>query len=176
MSRHQKTVKKEITMWSNIGGKIKLAAVINAWVGIIGCVVLGATIIVTGETETSGYVWESGEWVHGTTISATRVIIGFMVMFVGSFFAWVSSWVLYGYGVLIEKTEEIAKYTYQRTTGVAVTSVPKPLPMPHTQVPMPMPLPTQQNQAADTRIVCIGCGKLSSDHDIYCTYCSKLLR
>ena len=77
-------------MYENIGGKIKGLAqtlcIIEAAVAMIyGLVLMGQ--------------------------DDDLAVLGFLVMVLGSLFAWISSWLLYGFGELIEKTSEIASNT-----------------------------------------------------------------
>ena len=38
------------------------------------------------------------------------ILIGLLVFIVGTLIAWISSWMLYGYGELIDKTTDIAEF------------------------------------------------------------------
>ena len=75
-------------MFCNIGEKIKALAQIITWIGIIVCVVLGIIIIANDDE---------------------LVLIGLLVMVLGSLLSWVSSFVLYGFGQLIENSDKIVK-------------------------------------------------------------------
>ena len=75
-------------MFDRIGSKIKGLSSIITWLGIIiSCV--------------SGFVLISG--------GDEQILIGIIVMVVGSLMAWISSFLLYGFGELIEKTCIIAE-------------------------------------------------------------------
>jgi len=76
-------------MFSNIGGKIKNLAIVVTWIGIISSVILGIIMMATGYGE--------------------MVLIGFLVALVGSLLSWVGSFLLYGFGQLIENTDTIVK-------------------------------------------------------------------
>lgn len=76
-------------MFDNIGGKIKVVAQVVCWIGIITSVISG---IVTFEES---------------------VLLGFLIMIVGSFISWISSFTLYGFGELIEATCETRDMTYE---------------------------------------------------------------
>jgi hypothetical protein len=83
-------------MYTNIGGKIKLLAKVTAWVGVIGSIIAGIVMIYIG------------------TVSYDQVSlvgIGFIVMLAGSISSCVSTWFVYGFGELIDKTSEIAANT-----------------------------------------------------------------
>lgn len=77
-------------MYNNIGGKIKglavAAFIFNLIVPIIACIAI-------------------------SSIDDEFIPIGIIVLIVGFFFAWVSTWLLYGYGELIEKTCAIERNT-----------------------------------------------------------------
>ena len=69
-------------MFNNIGKKIKSLAVFVTWIGIIASIVSGMAIMTGG-----------GE----------MIIIGIILIIVGGIASWVSSFLLYGFGELIEK-------------------------------------------------------------------------
>lgn len=75
-------------MFSNIGSKIKTLAQVITWIGIIGSVILGLVLMTTDEE----------------LISA-----GLMIALLGSLISWVSSFVLYGFGQLIENTDKLVE-------------------------------------------------------------------
>jgi hypothetical protein len=92
-------------MFNNIGGKIKTLAKVIAWIGIIISIIAG----VAGCVQAQDNVLAS---------AGTQVLISICIIIVGSLLSWISSWTLYGFGELIEKTTEIARNT-------AATSVQK---------------------------------------------------
>lgn len=75
-------------MFSNIGSKIKTLAQVITWIGIIGSVIWGLVLMTTDEE----------------LISA-----GLMIALLGSLISWVSSFVLYGFGQLIENTDKLVE-------------------------------------------------------------------
>lgn len=77
-------------MFDNIGGKIKILAKVLCWVGIIGFVLSAI------------YVW--------VTIGRYGVGLGFALFIIGPLVSWISSFLLYGFGELIETNCEIAHY------------------------------------------------------------------
>jgi len=83
-------------MYDNIGAKIKVLAQIIAWIGIAGSVIAGFVLMAQGDA---------------------GVLIGFIVLIVGALTSWISSWFMYGFGELIEKTTEIAKNTSFADSG-----------------------------------------------------------
>lgn len=78
-------------MYDNIGGKIKGLAKAIFIVGAIAAVIAGVAIMGSDEE---------------------TIVIGSLVMIFGPLIAWVSSWLLYGFGELIDKTCDIARNTY----------------------------------------------------------------
>lgn len=79
-------------MFENIGGKIKKLASILTYVGIAASCIIGIIIMCF-----AGY------------FGSICVLIGFLVMFVGSLLSWVSSFLLYGFGELVEDNEVMKK-------------------------------------------------------------------
>lgn len=75
-------------MFGNIGGKIKSLAQVITWLGIIGSVIWGFVLMATDED----------------LISA-----GLMIAVLGSLISWVSSFVLYGFGQLVENTDKLVE-------------------------------------------------------------------
>ena len=67
-------------LYRNIGGKIKGLAVASAFFGAIGAFVLGIVLAIT---------------------DSDLIIAGVIITFFGPIAAWVSSWVLYGFGQII---------------------------------------------------------------------------
>ena len=78
-------------MYDNIGGKIKGLAKVIFFVEAIAAVI-------------TGFVFMAA---HDYLIP-----VGLLVMILGPIVSWVSSWLLYGFGELIDKTCDIARNTY----------------------------------------------------------------
>ena len=68
-------------MFTNIGEKIKMTAKICCWCSIFICAITGLTAIVTGS-----------------------FLIGLIVLIAGPLSAWVGSFLLYGFGELIDNS------------------------------------------------------------------------
>ncbi len=77
-------------MYDNIGGKIKGLAKVLFIVTAIAEVITGIALMATDED---------------------LILYGFLVMIVGPIVAWVSSWLLYGFGELIDKASDIERNT-----------------------------------------------------------------
>lgn len=82
-------------MFENIGGKIKTLAQVTALIGIVSSVIAGIVLMYT-----------------------TLFLIGLAVLLFGSILFWISSFVLYGFGELIEKTNKIAENTLPKNVPV----------------------------------------------------------
>jgi hypothetical protein len=78
-------------MYDNIGGKIKGLAKAVFIVEAIAAVITGIALMASDED---------------------MIPIGLLVMVVGPLVAWASSWLLYGFGELIDKTCDIARNTH----------------------------------------------------------------
>lgn len=81
-------------MFDNIGGKIKALAKIVAWIGIILSVVLGIVAMF------SPVVY------NGTAYKG--ILPGILIIIIGALGSWISSWVMYGFGQIIENTDKLA--------------------------------------------------------------------
>lgn len=75
-------------MFENIGQKIMSVAKIYAYIGIIGCTIIGLII---------------------SCINVEFIITGLLIVILGSFFSWVNALVLYGFGTLIENSNTLVK-------------------------------------------------------------------
>ena len=75
-------------MFGNIGSKIKTLTQINAWIGIIISVILGISIMGTDED---------------------LIFIGILTMGLGSLLSWISSFIFFGFGQLIENSDTLIK-------------------------------------------------------------------
>ena len=95
-------------MFDNIGGKIQGLAKVICWIGIIASIILGIVIIM-GASQSYGYYRRTDT---GTIFAGIAVIVG------GSLLSWVGSFVLYGFGELVENSSIIAdKITSTTATG-----------------------------------------------------------
>jgi len=85
-------------MFDNIGKKMKTLASLEITLGIVVSIIIG--IIVMSEV----------------------LLLGIVVIIVGSWISWVSSIFMYGFGELIEKTSEIAHNTSKKGSAGTLTS------------------------------------------------------
>lgn len=77
-------------MYDNIGGKIKGLAATVATIASIGAVIMGIITMVPG---------------------GRMIVIGLLIMIIGMLIAWISSWLLYGFGQIIDTLDRIEKNT-----------------------------------------------------------------
>ena len=75
-------------MFDNIGGKIKTLAKVVCWIGIIACIITGIVLMATNDD---------------------LVLAGILTAVVGSLLSWVGSFILYGFGQLVENSDIIAE-------------------------------------------------------------------
>ena len=75
-------------MFDNIGGKIKTLAKVVCWIGIIACIITGIVLIAMDEDS---------------------ILVGILTAVVGPLLSWVSSFVLYGFGQLVENSDTLVQ-------------------------------------------------------------------
>ena len=123
-------------MFDNIGRKIKSLASILCWIGIIAWIICGICIVL---------------------INKRLIAVGFLVMLLGPITSWLASFLLYGFGELIDKTDEIAK---------------------NTAAYLPRPKASAQSEEARVRQkkVCTGCGNEIEPDAKFCVVCGKEVR
>ncbi len=83
-------------MFTNIGRKIQMLAKVLCWIGIAASCIYGIIVIVSG-TSISRYLGGGG----------SLVLAGVLIMLLGSLLSWVGSFVLFGFGELIERVKNI---------------------------------------------------------------------
>lgn len=88
-------------MFNNIGGKIKGWAKAVCWIGIVGSVIMGIAIAVTGSSSLSTYGYYRGG------VGAGDIFGGIFVAAIGALVSWVNSFLLYGFGELIDTSKAI---------------------------------------------------------------------
>ena len=75
-------------MFENIGKKIMTLAEVVTWLGIVGSIIYGFVVMAQDED---------------------LVIVGILTMILGSVGSWIGSFLLYGFGQLIENSEELIR-------------------------------------------------------------------
>ena len=89
-------------MFNNIGSKIKTLAKILCWIGIIFSVISGIAIMAAGNSTIT---------INGSYASVSPALTGILVIVFGCLVSWISSFFAYGFGQLIENSDEIRKNT-----------------------------------------------------------------
>ncbi len=84
-------------MYKNIGGKIKGLAVFFCVIGILTSIVIGVLAMV-GASEFSYF---------DDSVAVMGVFGGLLTIIVGSLISWVSSFLLYGFGQLVQNSDRI---------------------------------------------------------------------
>ena len=81
-------------MFDNIGSKLKTLAKVLCWIGIVLSVVAAIVMFTAASYSNSG---------------ESYVVMGLITLIVGPLLSWVNSFVLYGFGELIDKTSSIER-------------------------------------------------------------------
>ncbi len=79
-------------MFDHVGKKIKGIATVVTWIGIVISFIIGCILIYEGAQDSDNGI---------------LILIGILVMAIGSFIAWLSTILLYGFGELIDNSEKI---------------------------------------------------------------------
>ena len=82
-------------MFTNIGGKIKGLAVFLCWAGIIVSILVGFIQLAKGSS--------LGKY------GGTMVVSGLLTAVIGSLLSWIGSFLLYGFGQLVENSDELVR-------------------------------------------------------------------
>ncbi len=82
----KKNTREVRKMFENIGRKIKTTASAACWLGIIASLFMGMIIM---------------------SLDEEAALLGFLIMGIGAFFSWISSFVLYGFGQLVENSDKL---------------------------------------------------------------------
>lgn len=102
-------------MFDNVGGKIKVIAILMFWFGIIGSIIYG--IVDAQETIKEIDVW--GRTEEKTKFDAVTFLV---ISFVGSFASIVSAYFIYGFGEIVESatiTGYKTKSTYRNNSSLS---------------------------------------------------------
>lgn len=103
-------------MFSNIGAKIKGLAKVLFWISVIGSMIGAFAVIAFG-------VMKGGDDVF------ISIIIGVAIVVVGIIFAWLSNFMLYGYGELIDTNQKMLRIMqdqFRPKTGNTTNNVEQP--------------------------------------------------
>ena len=77
-------------MFDNIGGKIKALAKVLCWIGIVLFVISGIVTMLQEQSDQA-------------------VLAGILTIIVGCLLSWIGSFFAYGFGQLIENTDELVR-------------------------------------------------------------------
>ena len=92
-------------MFTNIGKKIKTLAKVLCWIGMIGGAVSGLTMIALGAAGI-GININSGES-YSFVGSAALIVIGTVLMIVLPLLSWISTFMLYGFGEIVDSVSDL---------------------------------------------------------------------
>ena len=140
-------------MFDNIGGKIKTLAVVVCVIGMIGSVIGGIVL-----------------WTQNSRYAPT-ILPGIIIMVAGCLGSWVGGFFTFGFGQLIESTEENNAYlrsiskTLSAQKGKTEDTAPQPV---KPVVPAPQ---TTRARAADWK--CHKCGTSNPVGIIFCRDCGE---
>ena len=92
-------------MFKNIGKKIKVLAKVLCWIGIIGGIISGISLIVVGAKGTGIAMdyYGSTSFVSG----AALIVVGVVMLILLPLLSWVSSFILYGFGEMVDNTSDV---------------------------------------------------------------------
>lgn len=93
-------------MFNNIGHKIQVLAKVLCWIGIICWVITGFALMAGSSSMTYRL---NGEFVRAN--SGASVVVGILTIVVGVLVSWIGSFLLYGFGQLVEDAHAIRANT-----------------------------------------------------------------
>ena len=153
-------------MFNNIGKKIKVLAMVICVIGIIGSVVWDILYWITYSKAIQsahyyGYYSSSGS---GAGFGA--VLVGILIPILGTLFSWIGSFFMYGYGQLIEKTEENNYYLANINAYLRPSAQQGSRPALSSVAPLSPP-----SAKESTGWVCPKCGTKNSASSVSCSGC-----
>ena len=127
-------------MFNNIARKIKNLSKVLTFIGIIGSIITGTAIALDGEF---------------------GALLGIGIIIIGCLMSWIGSFLLYGFGQLIENTDILVKQGARKASSAASQAsasapVVQPAPAPFVQ-PAPAPA-VQYAPAPAVKVFCTNCG------------------
>ncbi|MBQ6849008.1 MAG: hypothetical protein IJN76_03015 [Clostridia bacterium] len=123
-------------MYTNIGGKIKALAIAVFVVGLFGSVLLGVGLMVTDEN---------------------ALPVGITMLLVGPVMAFFSSWLVYGFGELIDQASAIERNTRVGAQGQGTVKA---------------GVLEQNNDSSDVQY-CAACGSVHTKGTLFCGQCGQ---
>ena len=161
-------------MFSNIGKKIKTLAVVLFIIMLIGVFAVGLIVMIRGTSVIPGV--NRRDMFFANTAS---VLVGIVIWCFGFLLSWIGSFFLYGFGELIDKTAENAKYTRRISDFLESQRI-----LATGKLYNQNNTVTQENvQKADdataqekSTCACPNCGTENDDSFCYCTFCGNKLK
>lgn len=141
-------------MFSDIGNKIKMVAMIFCLLGIAASVIAGIVMLVIFEGSLMGFAISAG------------VVVG------GSVLSWLASLLFYGFGELIDETKrnrEINAQLLQKLAGQDREPVAKRVESAPVSKKQETPKPTSAGEPWQCR-----CGTRNAANQIFCSYCGEM--
>ena len=131
-------------MYQNIGNKIKTLVKVVTWLGTIACCIIGFYFM-----------------------SEDEAGIGFGILLGGSLAIWISGFVMYGFGQLVDNSDKLVK-ALVKTEASAPTAAVKEAPKAPVQPEKTEPTPAQKSS-------CPNCGAHVAPGNAFCTSCGTKL-
>lgn len=168
-------------MFTNPGGKIKSYAKVIFWIGVVLSVIVGVITIGTSfVTAAYGYGNSAGTIFGG-------IIEGIIICAIGILISWISVLTLYGFGVMVENSDELVRLNGGIPSGnkkAAKIEVPKHM-QERYQAPVPQPAqpviseqPAEEVKPAEpvsSTKTCPNCGETVSEEAHFCKNCGTKL-
>ena len=141
-------------MFNNIGRKIKVLAKITCWIGIILSIVCGILIIISDASlPVSLPIQESyGRSYYKFSYRINPILLGIVIIVIGSLASWIGSWITYAFGELVENASSI---------NIKLT-----------KISIPNGSVVNSSSAAEKK-PCPFCGELNHKSNTYCFRCGK---
>lgn len=147
-------------MFHNPGAKIKAYAKVIFWIGVVISVLLGV-VAIGASFVTASYVYGNSA---GTILGG--VIRGILITAIGVLISWVSVLTLYGFGVIVENSDELVRINGGVPSGEQQADN---IPMPNIQQNNIHPF-TQQSTHT-----CPNCGQPVEEGEHFCRNCGSKL-
>ena len=127
-----------VSMFKNIGSKIMILAKVNFIIGVIASSAVGIMIAIRFA--------ELSDW-YG-------VLLCLLIVGVGSLLAWIGSFVLYGFGKLVQSNENIENYLTSKSNN-SIQHI--------------------QSKHVNDNLTCSNCGNKVNNDSAFCNNCGNKL-
>lgn len=132
-------------MFRNIGSKIMILAKVNFIIGVIAASAVGIMIAIRFA--------ELSDW-YGDEYAAYGVLLCLLIVGVGSLLAWIGSFVLYGFGKLVQSNENIENYLTSNSNN-SIQYI--------------------QSTNVNDNLTCSNCGNKVNNDSAFCNNCGNKL-